>query len=183
MENKMREEFEAWAIKPRPVAGASYLESYDIGWDDYANRYYSPLTRCAFEGYQAGRNHPIEESPWKDTPDQWSEAIAAAHPTKTKDFATQDIAREMVGNRHSKGALIDLVNWLLVEKQKPIEVSLEEAARALCKTDGKDYDAIKSWIGTVDDYTHIDESLETVNQYKMKAKAVLSLVPNCVIKE
>jgi hypothetical protein len=46
--------------------------------------------------------------------DEWSERIAAVHPTLTGDHATYAKAMEMVGNRHSKGALVELVNWLLL---------------------------------------------------------------------
>ena len=48
-----------------------------------------------------------------DRIDQWSERIAAAHAIETGDHKTYAVAREMVGNRHSKGALVELVNWLL----------------------------------------------------------------------
>lgn len=64
---------------------------------------------------------PTEE-PWGDKRDQWSIEIDAAHPMKTGDHKTRQIANEMVGNRHSKGALVDLVNWLLaIYPQNPIE--------------------------------------------------------------
>lgn len=51
-----------------------------------------------------------------DKRDQWTPMIEASHPLEvgTKDahdaYAT---AMEMVGNRHSKGALVDLVCWLV----------------------------------------------------------------------
>lgn len=51
---------------------------------------------------------------WIDVDDEWSDAIKAAFPTKSgshKEYAT---AMKMVGNRHSKGELVALVNWLLV---------------------------------------------------------------------
>lgn len=50
---------------------------------------------------------------WGDKPDQWSDRIAAAHPMETGDHDTYGRAMEMVGNRHSKAALVELVNWLL----------------------------------------------------------------------
>lgn len=52
----------------------------------------------------------------EDKRDRWTPMIDASHPLKvgTKDahdaYAT---ALEMVGNRHSKGALVDLVCWLV----------------------------------------------------------------------
>jgi hypothetical protein len=79
MENKTREEFEkVW----------QYLIS-DVSSDPLNRMRLKWCKELAEITYQAGRNHPIEESTWTDTPDQWSEAIAAVHPTKTKDFATQ----------------------------------------------------------------------------------------------
>jgi hypothetical protein len=52
-------------------------------------------------------------SSWGDRSDEWSKRIAAAHPMETGDHVTYIKAMEMVGNRHSKGALVELVNWLL----------------------------------------------------------------------
>lgn len=60
-----------------------------------------------------------------DKPDAWSEQIAEAHPTRTGNHATYAKALEMVGNRHSKGALVELVNWLLSEidyRDKQIDI-------------------------------------------------------------
>lgn len=59
-----------------------------------------------------------EQTAWADTPDKWSDEIVAAHPMKTGDHDTRAIANEMVSNRHSKFALIDLVNWLLARIKK-----------------------------------------------------------------
>ena len=53
----------------------------------------------------------VEES--GDTRDQWSDSIDSAHPTLTGKHKSYEMAQEMVSNRHSKGALVDLVNWLL----------------------------------------------------------------------
>jgi hypothetical protein len=56
--------------------------------------------------------------PWADQKDRWSVEIAAAHPMRQIPGAERDHDRyseaiEMVGARHSKYALVDLVNWLL----------------------------------------------------------------------
>ena len=51
---------------------------------------------------------------WADKRDQWSEAIDRAHPTLSGLHAEYMTAMQMVGNRHSKGAICKLVNWLLV---------------------------------------------------------------------
>lgn len=54
---------------------------------------------------------------WEDTPDEYTAEIATAHPMKTGDHDTYQIASKMIGNRHGKGALIDLMNWLLRKQQ------------------------------------------------------------------
>lgn len=51
-----------------------------------------------------------------DREDQWSADIAEAHPTRTGTHREYGVAMEMVGNRHSKHALVELVHWLLVER-------------------------------------------------------------------
>ncbi len=40
-------------------------------------------------------------------------AIMAAHPMSTGDHARYDVARRLVNAKYSKGALVELVNWLL----------------------------------------------------------------------
>lgn len=50
---------------------------------------------------------------WDDKPDEFTAAIEKAHPVVTREHQRYALAMRMVGNRHSKGALIDLVNWLL----------------------------------------------------------------------
>lgn len=54
-----------------------------------------------------------EPDHWNDRDDQWTEEIKASHPVKTKAYHHYDTAMKMVGARHSKGALVDLVCWLL----------------------------------------------------------------------
>jgi hypothetical protein len=55
-----------------------------------------------------------EARDWEDVKDEWSEAIHAAHPTRSESHDEYGIAMQMVGHRHSKGELVALVNWLLV---------------------------------------------------------------------
>lgn len=57
--------------------------------------------------------HGMGSSGWGDKWDQWSTRIAAAHPANNGSDATYMTAMEMVGNRHSKAALVELVNWIL----------------------------------------------------------------------
>ena len=50
---------------------------------------------------------------WGDQRDQWSKQIDAAHPIHTGRHDAYMTAMEMVGNRHSKSELVNLVCWLL----------------------------------------------------------------------
>jgi hypothetical protein len=52
---------------------------------------------------------------WEDVDDEWTERIKAAHPTRSGSHDEYRIAMRMVGHRHSKGELVALVNWLLVQ--------------------------------------------------------------------
>jgi hypothetical protein len=56
---------------------------------------------------------------WEDVDDEWSEAIARAHPTLSGSHDAWGTAMNMVGHRHSKWQLVALVNWLLVSKKSP----------------------------------------------------------------
>jgi hypothetical protein len=53
---------------------------------------------------------------WEDVDDEWTEAIDAAHPTRSGSHDAYGTAMRMVGHRHSKGQLVSLVNWLLVSR-------------------------------------------------------------------
>ena len=48
-----------------------------------------------------------------DRRDCWTPMIEASHPLQTGAHDAYATALEMVGNRHSKGALVDLVCWLV----------------------------------------------------------------------
>jgi hypothetical protein len=55
--------------------------------------------------------------PWEDKPDALTAAVDATHPVYTKDYETYTEALELVSNRHSKGSLVGLVNYLLVQNK------------------------------------------------------------------
>lgn len=65
-------------------------------------------------------NEPDDE----DVDDEFTEAIAKAHPLRTGKHALYAMARHAVSNRHSKGALVELVNLFMVQRDT------ERAARA-----------------------------------------------------
>jgi hypothetical protein len=50
---------------------------------------------------------------WEDKRDRWSPMIDASHPMETGAHDAYATAMEMVGNRHSKGELVELVCWLV----------------------------------------------------------------------
>lgn len=52
---------------------------------------------------------------WMDKTDDLTPAIEADHPGNGASDANYDRAMKLVGNRHSKGALVALVNHLLCE--------------------------------------------------------------------
>lgn len=66
---------------------------------------------------------------WEDVPDEWNEAVHAAFPTRSGSHDEYGKAQRMINSRHAKGALIALVNWLLVELRDTAE-SLRELADA-----------------------------------------------------
>lgn len=58
-----------------------------------------------------------------DKDDDLTDAINAAHPVVSKRYDTYQRATELVSNRHSKAALVNLVNYLLIEagRERPAE--------------------------------------------------------------
>ncbi len=52
---------------------------------------------------------------WEDVADEWTKMIKAAHPMRSGSHDEYAMAMKMVGHRHSKRALVELVNWLLLE--------------------------------------------------------------------
>jgi len=67
---------------------------------------------------RTGRSRPVVEPTWEDRVDRWSEAIKAAFPTRSGSHEQYGQAMEMIHNRHSKGELVALINYLLVEIKK-----------------------------------------------------------------
>ena len=63
---------------------------------------------------------------WVDTRDEWSARVNDAHPARSGSHDEYGTAMQMISHRHSKQALVDLVNWLLVELKNagaPVPVS------------------------------------------------------------
>ncbi len=74
-------------------------------------------SRAAIKAYAsrlAAPPAPPQEPPkWQDKRDRWSAMIDAAHPMNSGNHDAYSTAMEMVGNRRSKGDLVDLVSWLV----------------------------------------------------------------------
>jgi hypothetical protein len=71
-----------------------------------------------------------------DKPLPEDEAIAAAHPLKTKKHDLYAEAMRLVGAKKTKGALVELVNWLLASVAG-LRAERDDAGRA----------AIREWVG------------------------------------
>jgi hypothetical protein len=54
---------------------------------------------------------------WADRDDEHTKAIAQAHPMITKDHDRYARALALVEKRHSKGAIVEMVNWLLARAE------------------------------------------------------------------
>jgi hypothetical protein len=52
---------------------------------------------------------------WEDLPLPEDDAIKAAHPLRSGRHDLYAEAMRLVGERHAKAELVELVNWLLVE--------------------------------------------------------------------
>lgn len=61
-----------------------------------------------------------EPTIWDDKPDEWTAAIDEAFPTRSGSHEAYATAMRMVGSRRSKGALVALVNWLLVRLERQV---------------------------------------------------------------
>ncbi len=74
------------------------------------------------------------KSNWEDKEDEWTPAIDAAHPMSKPGHMTHEesdrykTAMKMVGHRHGKYALINLVNWLLERAAKSEDAAARKNA-------------------------------------------------------
>lgn len=67
----------------------------------------------------------------RDQPLPEDAAIRDAHPLRTGRHDLYAEAMRMVGAKHSKGALVELVNWLLWRLEDPFTIRGEDARRIL----------------------------------------------------
>lgn len=66
--------------------------------------------------------------PWEDKPDALTDAVRVSHPVFTKDYKTYTEALELVSNRHGKGALVGLVNYLMAQNKTAEARGMRKAA-------------------------------------------------------
>ena len=107
-----------------------------------------PETRSHYRKQADAALAEIGGGEWTDKPDDWTDRIKA-------DFRTDGFysryaqALDLVGNRHSKSALVALVCYLLRPSAiEPAPVSVREAARVLY--DMPEADRMKAWKATRD---------------------------------
>jgi hypothetical protein len=66
---------------------------------------------------------------WEDVDDEWTEEIKQAHPARSGTHDEYATAMRMVGHRHSKGALVALVTWLLFRLEEHKHDAWERSER------------------------------------------------------
>jgi hypothetical protein len=103
------------------------------GSDTFTREFQTPpIQREAAEAIEALLAAQTKSMSDKD--DEFTDRIDAAHPTCTNKhddpecWARYSMALEMIGNRHGKYALVDLVNWLLKERDVRDKLLKEAAA-------------------------------------------------------
>lgn len=86
------------------------------GWRERENaeRFKAAISKAGATAKTAISPEPPDQ--WGDSRDQWSARIDDAHPMNSGAHDAYFQAMKMVGNRNSKGALVDLVCWLLQGK-------------------------------------------------------------------
>lgn len=84
----------------------------------------------------------------------YADEIAAVHPTVTGDHTTYTEAMDLIKDRRSKYALVDLINWLLV-KNKP-------KAKAAQGNEGL-FEAVKYWYDTRQAFLDAENKISNPN--------------------
>ncbi len=80
--------------------------------------------------WKAGRASALGTT-WTDADDQWTKQVRAAHPSTSNSHMEYATALRMVSNRHSKSALVALVNWLLLRQDEVFKKSRVRLIHAL----------------------------------------------------
>jgi Protein of unknown function (DUF550) len=115
-----------------PALLAKQAKNMARTWPDWRTR----SEDQAIEHDRSGETLPAvtptpEPAAWDDRDDDLTPMIDAAHPCLTRNFSTYERAQQLVTNRHSKGALVALVNYLLTQSAQPHDrTALDAAIRA-----------------------------------------------------
>lgn len=97
---------------------------------DYARRIAAALDPDAVAAMVQKAKAEALQGPWEDKPDDLTEAVNAAHPCMSrKNWDIYTAALEAVSNRHSKGALVSLVSYLMIEAQEAVQAEREACAK------------------------------------------------------
>jgi hypothetical protein len=106
--------------------GGVELTAEPVDLDPEQARYLAGLLCQAADESEAMKNIQLE-APDQSLPEDAK--IKAAHPTRTgrNDLYTE--AMRLVGAKHSKAALVELVNWLLYELQQDRATMIEAAKK------------------------------------------------------
>jgi len=59
----------------------------------------------------------------------YEEQIKASHPVRTdtsRDYKADGMAMDLVGERHGKRELVDLVRWLITDKARTVNLDLDK---------------------------------------------------------
>jgi hypothetical protein len=75
------------------------------------------LVDCKVELQQL-KGYLKPQKDWQDRDDELTDEIENLHPCETGDHKTYTKAMELIGNRHSKGSLVCLVNYFLAREKK-----------------------------------------------------------------
>lgn len=86
-------------------------------WTRTSKRFLETM-RARFDDKREASSKLDEPDDWDDKPDEWTMAIEAAFPTRSNSHDEYATAMKMISTRHSKRALVALVNWLLVSLDK-----------------------------------------------------------------
>jgi predicted HAD superfamily Cof-like phosphohydrolase len=102
-------------VKTCSVCGSDKLNNF-YGYDNHPEAFW--CEDCGSMHTDMGTSQPKHSmGTWEDRDDEWSGDIRDSHPTRTGTHDEWGTAMKMVGNRHSKSALVALVHFLLVEKK------------------------------------------------------------------
>lgn len=125
----------------RDYANAQNPAATEVDWGELSDYEWLWLVSAFHFAKERGREEALAWSD-SDQPIPEDDAIKAAHPLKTGRHDLYQEAMRMVGAKRSKGALVDLVVWLLVRVEQA-ESDLESANNVDRDIRDQMYDALE----------------------------------------